>query len=25
MIGKSSTSLSGWGEDGVCSLMSGRR
>jgi len=25
MVGKSSTSLSGWGEGGVCSLVSGGR
>jgi len=25
MVGKSSTSLSGWGEGGVCSLVSGSR
>jgi len=25
MVGKSSTSLSGWGKGGVCSLVSGGR
>jgi len=25
MVGESSTSLSGWGEGGVCSLVSGSR
>jgi len=25
MVGKSSTSLSGWGRGGVCSLVSGGR
>jgi len=25
MVGKSSTSQSGWGEGGVCSLVSGSR